>query len=415
MLIFVPGILGSKLETPHGRSVWGSGVDVLWPRDGGYEMARPLVERKAQEMVVGGIVDSVRLGPLYRRRVYDRLLDWFVERGYRVGDFADARSDRAATLFPFAYDFRRSNDEAVEELRGRLEALRGARGSEDLAFDLLCQSNGAYLCRLLVSRESRRTDGARPLLPTRIGFVGTANGGGLRTLRELRDGRVYVPTLGIGRHFQPEVIFSFESVFLDLPHAERIQPRGEEPIFFAEDGKPRAIDLYDAQAWVDHGWSAFAADARRRLARDRALPIFGSAADRVAYLESALASAVRLQRELSAGPSEVTPAPQLFMVQANHIPTIQSAVVREGERGRVETIFHGDRAAVRLPAAARDRLTQPGDEHATVPSQRWLSAEEASWLVAPPLEVEGGHFDMILLPEVLDRLTQFFLREGDPP
>ena len=409
LLIFVPGVLGSKLEAPSGRSVWGSGTDVIWPRDGGYEMALPIVDREADDTLVAGIVDSVRLGPLYRRRVYDRLLDWFVERGYRVGDLEGDLSAGAATLFPFAYDFRRSNGAAVEELRDQLEALRAARGEEPLDFDLLCQSNGAYLCRLLVARESRRSDGLPPLLPTRIGFVGTANGGGLRTLRELRDGRIYVPTLGIGRHFQAEVIFSFESVFLDLPHAARIQPRGAEPIFFDERGEPLAIDLYDAQEWVTHGWTAFAPDARRRLARSRASGIFGTESDRVLYLQGALREAAQLQEELMKGPASLEPAPQLFMVQASHVPTIQGAVVRRRDDGEVETVFHGDKAAEELSDAARGRLTQPGDEHATIPSQQWLSPEETSWLVAPTMEVEGGHFDMILLPEVLDRLAEFFL------
>ena len=409
VLVFVPGILGSKLEAPDGRSVWGSGTDVLWPRDGGYDMALP-IRGEDDGVTTTGIVDSVGLGPLYRRRVYDRLLDWFVARGYRVGDIEEPFADPSATLFPFAYDFRRSNGEAAERLRERLSALRAARSDRDLAFDLLCQSNGAYLCRLLVARESRRAEGER-LLPIRIGFVGTANGGGLRTLRELRDGRIYVPTLGLGRLFQPEVIFSFESVFLDLPHAERIQPRGEETIFFDEDGRPLTVDLYDAREWVRQGWSAFDTDARRRLARPRAKPVFGEESDRVEYLDGALREAIELQRELRRGPASLEPAPKLFMVQASHVPTIQGAVLRPGQDGEVETIFFGDAAAAELREAPRGRLALPGDEHATVPSQLWLSAQEASWLVAPIMEVDGGHFDMILLPEVLDRLAEFFLGE----
>lgn len=408
VLVFVPGILGSKLEAADGTSIWGSGLDVLLPRDGGYEMALPILERGQDDVRATGIVEAVPLGPFYRRDVYNRLFDWLVVRGYRVGDLErpDRRAD--ASIFGFGYDFRRSNSDAVEVLRERLLALQAARGEGPLEFDLLCQSNGAYICRLLVARESRRGGGRPRLIPRRVALVGNANGGGLRTLRELRDGRTYVPTMGIGRQFQPEVIFSFESVFLDLPHADAIWPRGEQAIFFDATGDPLEVDLYDPAAWQRYGWSAFSEDARRRLARPRAEPIFGDENDRVEYLRERLEQAIETQRELRRGPDPFAVPPELLSIQARHIPTIDAAVLPT-DGGVDTTVFHGDREERSLPESVQRLLVSDGDEHATVASQSWMSAREISWLVGDPMIVEGGHFDLILLPGVLDRLAEFFL------
>ena len=410
VLVFVPGILGSKLVAADGRSVWGSGMDVLLPRDGGYEMAHPLLDQERDTIRPAGIVDKVPLGPLYQRDVYRRVLDWLVLRGYRVGDLERPAHDSQASLFGFAYDFRRTNEEAVERLRRQLVALAAARGQEQLDFDLLCQSNGAYICRLLVIRESFREPSER-LIPTRMTLIGTANGGGLRTLRELRDGRVYVPTLGLGRQFQPEVIFSFRSVFLDLPHADSIRPRGSHPVFFDPSGAPLEIDLYDAETWQRRGWSVFSDEAARRLARPRAQGIFGDEASRLAYLQERLASAVQLQRELRQGPRTLGHPPALLSIQARHLPTIDGAVLTTMD-DRERAWFFGDPEISELSEATRARLASPGDQHATIRSQEWLSTEEASWLVDEPMIVEAQHADLVMLPDVLDRLATFFLESA---
>ncbi|HJX28685.1 MAG TPA: hypothetical protein VJ885_12280, partial [Thermoanaerobaculia bacterium] len=47
----------------------------------------------------------------------------------------------------------------------------------------------------------------------------------------------------------------------------------------------------------------------------------------------------------------------------------------------------------------RALATASGDEHATLASQDWLSAQERAALALPPRRVRGGHFEALLTTE----------------
>ena len=71
-----------------------------------------------------------------------------------------------------------------------------------------------------------------------------------------------------------------------------------------------------------------------------------------------------------------------------------------------KTYFENDEVVRRNPYLL-SLAASPGDGHATVESQNWLSPLEAEALAHPPLYVEGTHFGIMLNPATMRRVLQF--------
>jgi hypothetical protein len=280
--------------------------------------------------------------------------------------------------------------------------------------DLLCQSNGAHICRYFAKYGGATLEAAeegRAALPTgividRLLLIGSANGGSLRILRELDRGRQYVPW--IGRRMQPEVLFTFRSLYQDLPVYRTDR-------FVDPSGVDVALDLFEAESWLARQWSIFHPRAERRA--DRRPDLFGDRADRRAFLTAMLEHARRFHRLLQADPAGYQ-APALYLLQNAFAPTPDLAVVDRDSTDRprraplARTLaFPGDRSVDSNPyLAARTRA--PGDGHATVASQHHLSPAEHTALAAEPFYVPGGHFEMILEPAMLQRIVEILVSDS---
>lgn len=402
-VVVVPGITGVKLrDAATGKLAWGDGARLVAPRDGAYGLARSLNDPGADaELEAFGVLEEIRLA-VVKKEVYGPILRLLEAHGYRHGDLADPRP--GDTLFFFAYDWRQDDEAAVARLHRQLQELRRARGEERLEVDLVCQSNGAHVCRYFAKyggasfAEAAAGRGGLPasLAVRKVILVGSSNGGSLRILRELDRGRRYVV---LGRKFRPEVLFTFPSLFQDLPSYR-------ERYFLDADGRELAVDLYDPEAWETYGWSIFAAAARRRASRRPGL--FGGPEQWRAYLAGTLERARQLHR-LLASDSPSFGAPRYYLIQNPSNPTPDRAVlVRDGDGW--ELLFTGDKELERRPGLAA-RASALGDGHASVESQMRLSPQETAAIAAPPVHVKGDHFELILAPESLRRLLEF-LHDG---
>ncbi|RMH23358.1 MAG: hypothetical protein D6696_00745 [Acidobacteria bacterium] len=410
ILVLVPGVTGSKLRDARtGEVIWGPGKTFADPVDGSYGLALPIVRRPGEPLPVEAfaVLEEVKLAG-FRKPAYGPVLKLLEANGYVRGDLARPRPGE--TLYPFPYDWRIDNVANVQRLYRRLESLRRARGVERLRIDLLCQSNGAYICRYLAkyggaSLEQVEAGHAGPPSTLAIGrmiLVGTANGGSLRILRELDRGRRYVPIFG--RLIKPETLFTLESLYQDLP-AYR------DDLFLDASGKPLAVDLYDPATWERYGWSIFGAKARARLARNPRPEIFGSIADRRAFLARVLARARRLQAVLARDVAGFPATLRYYLVQNDREPTPERAVlVAKGEGW--ETFFAGDRL-LRKPHL-QALTAAPGDGHATVTSQLYLSPQERAAIAGEPFYVDGDHFGMILADETQSALLAFLADDLGP-
>ncbi|MEM9558408.1 MAG: hypothetical protein AAGC60_29420 [Acidobacteriota bacterium] len=409
-VVLVPGISGTALrDRATGETVWGEGRNVLTPWDGGYRLARSIHlgpgERDALEPA--GVIEELRVAGLARKSVYGPLPEMLEAHGYRRGDLAV--KEPRGSLFLFAYDWRDDNLLAARLLARRLEALAAARDASDddpLEVDLICQSNGAHICRYLlkygdVSLDDAEAGRGRPLTAVRVRkllLVGTSNGGGLRLLREIDRGRRYVPL--VGRRILPETLFTLPALFQDLP-AHETHP------FVDRDGRRLAIDLFDAEAWVHHGWSVFDDATRARLDEIARPDLFGTETERIAYLGRVLERAERLHR-LLARDVDIAPT-RIYLLQNGYEPTPHLAVVTSDGN----LLFTGDRELDDTPYLDA-LISQPGDGHATLESQHALSPSERALLAADPFLVQDRHFELILHPGTLRRILDFLLDEPSP-
>ena len=195
-VVFVPGVTGVELrDSRTGEVVWGEGRNLLGPDDDGSRLALG----PQDTLEPAGPIDQISVFGIHKP-IYGPLRELLVRAGYVP----------EKTLFFFGYDWRRDLRESAGRLGRELEEIRRKQGGERLEVDLVCQSSGAHLCRYLAKYELPPTLAVRRLV-----LVGASNGGSLRILRELDRGRRYVPL--IGRFMSPEVLFTFPSLFQDLP------------------------------------------------------------------------------------------------------------------------------------------------------------------------------------------------------
>ena len=80
------------------------------------------------------------------REIHDLpLFDLVEAHGYQIGDLESP--SETDNFFFFGYDWRQDNVVSVNLLAERLENLRKVRDVPELEIDLICQSNGSYICR----------------------------------------------------------------------------------------------------------------------------------------------------------------------------------------------------------------------------------------------------------------------------
>lgn len=413
VVVFVPGITGTELSRPDGGLAWGDGRALLAPRDGGYELALPLdpSDPRGEGLEAGALIEELRLATVARKPIYGPVFEWLVAHGYARGELADPSPGER--LFAFAYDWRRDNVDSAQRLADRLEGLREGLGRDRLRVALICQSNGAQICRYLTKYgRAELAEAAAGLRrpPEGIDFaasilVGTANGGSARMLSMLDRGRVYLRL--VGRRFLREVFFTMPSVYQDLP---AYLPRP----FVDERGRPIEADIFDVETWRRFELGIYDPEVSRRLERLGDASLFADAAAREAFLERALTRARELHRVLRLDPPGFE-APPLHLVQNLLQPTAERALLVR-EDGRWRAYFTGDRRVERDPLLAA-LLGAPGDGHATLGSQLWLSPAELAALAGEPLYLPGGHFEIILEPLALRSLVEFLRQAqgGAPP
>jgi hypothetical protein len=279
IVVFVPGITGSKLvDRESKRVLWGDLRSMFLPVDDGHAIAWPI--GGAHDRVVAG-EPILRVGslPTMRRDVYLPIIEAYERAGHRRGE----------DLVLFGYDWRRDSIENGRLLARRLDEI-GRTDPANRRIHLVCQSNAGYLCRWAlrygdVSLEDAEA-GVRARPQARIAtmsMLATANGGGIRILREIDRGRRYVRWTG--RRFRPEAFFTYEALYQDLP-------TDRDDLFVDENGRHLDIDLFDAGAWKTYGWAIFGRDAAKRAARAPA--IFGDEATQLALLQRWLDRAKRM-------------------------------------------------------------------------------------------------------------------------
>ena len=393
-IVFVPGVTGVGLrERTTGKAVWGLGHNLLKPHDRGHAIARPLVKGYGgPDLLPDDVILQLRLLRVLRLNVYQQLLDLFLANGYEHGDLEHPRP--RDDLFLFSYDWRQDNVESAIRLAGQLDRLRQARGEQQLRVNLICQSNGAHVCRYftkfgaasLESAESGERQDAGTIVVDRLVLVGSSNGGSIRILREMNRVRKFIK--GIGRFWSPETLFTYQSLFQDLPAYT-------SDLFVDKEGQSLAVDLYAAENWQKFGWSIYGAGSHRYLQTSSAVPWLGNEVERRELLQDFLDRARRFQRVLRQDVEGFGPT-RYYLIMNSRRETSSRAVLVDGE-GTWQTLFEDDKQ-VRSNPALREAVITMGDGHATNESQSWLSEQELGRIEVAPIDVDGTHRRVVLQP-----------------
>ncbi|MGK2858642.1 MAG: hypothetical protein ACSLFQ_15685 [Thermoanaerobaculia bacterium] len=391
VVVFVPGITGSQLhDRESGRIVWGDLRSFFLPRDDGYALALPIGD--AEDRLEAG-APMLRVGtlPLMRRDVYLPIVLAFEDAGYRRGD----------DLVLFGYDFRRDSVDNGRLLARRIDEISASPDGSAREVHLVCQSNATYLCRWAVRFGDVSMDDAERGIrrqPSRariasVTLLATANGGGIRILREIDRGRIYMKFFG--RRFRPEAFFTYVSLYQDLPS-------GRDDLFIDLEGRPLDIDLFDARSWKTYGWSIFGREAARRAAR--APEIFADEPKRLTLLQRWLDDARRLHALLISDAAPWPEATRLVSIQGKSLPTMNRAVVMRDGSGW-KTLFIGDAELEGRPELGR-LLSEPGDIHASLTSQQRLAPSELRALGSATHYVEGDHLTVAHGEEALSVMVE---------
>ena len=414
-VVLLPGITGTKLrDRKTGEVMWGESRHLLRPRDGGYALARPIHEDLDDPSELEGFapIESISLAG-FERDIYGPILELLRLNGYRLGDLA--RPEPTDDAFVFPYDWHQDNVVSAGRLAEALEGLRRVRGDSTLSVVLICQSNGAHICRYLAKYGGAPLEDAEAgtaALPSTLAvhkliLLGSSNGGALRNLREIDRGRTYVPV--VGRKMRPETLFTFPSLYQDMPVLE-------ESLFVDRSGRIVAADLGNADDWRRLGFSAFDDDARRRMSEHP--EIFGNELQRLAFLRRSLERARRIHRVLLRdapqfdGPSRQTP--RYYSIQSHSKDTSVRAVLVEKKRGW-DLLFSDDGELDDLPPTIARRLVEAGDSHASIASQNTLSPQEKATVVRPTAWVDDGHRELLANPATLEALIDFLADDESLP
>lgn len=356
-VIFVPGLLGSKLVNERtGEVVWPAffrssddeldlpvGPDFLTHRDG-------LVATKA--------IDKARIFKLWPAvDVFSKFFEALHEYGgYREGDWDNPAPDGDRdTFYAFSYDWRRDQVESARLLVRRMQELKLKLNRPDLRFNVITVSGGGTIARYaaMYGDVDLPADGTPPALTwagaahiNKLFMFGPPNEGTADMLSILIKG--YSFSTGLHRRIKltkkltREDALSSPSIFELLPHAGTVA-------FYDQDLKPLQIDLYDPAVWHKYGWS-IACDAKYRkrfvekwsksvVPFDKEDPIEKRAlAELDGYLVAVLKRARKYHDALNAV-SNVKPPVGYYVFAGDCEETLQSLViVRDEKRNRYVTL-----------------------------------------------------------------------------
>ncbi len=356
-LVFVPGILGTKLCSTSGSVVWGD-VDSYSNIAQLDTLAKP-----PQPLHTCGLIERVDiLGPFFSIHQYDSLLKTFAQLEYV--------KDR--DLFVFEYDWRLSNELNAKLLGEWVNANATLRGTK---FDIVAHSMGGLITRTYLNSF----DGAPRV--RKVVYLGTPFQGSMNSLAMLSDGWGLVQNaLGGGINTVRGVVLSMPSMYELFPDYQfaaccRIGP------FRSATAQP--FDLYAPDEWRQRDW----------------LPPEYKSGDRADFFNRSLANAKRLHATFRAMPANVEEVRIAGAAKATRLYLYVPREQQSWKDWRITADDLGDGTVPIWSAANGSDLagTDPSfSVHATIFDDKWVAEKLKRELVpTPPPPVAGRVFNAV--------------------
>ena len=224
-LVFVPGILGSRLCDGDNNVVWGTTTSLK-------HFARlELDTEPPAKLHPCGLVDEIQIfGSLWTHNTYKSWLKGLADIGY---------SAEHRNLFLFDYDWRLSNFENAKQL----DSFVAENIEPGKSFDVIAHSMGGIVLRIYldeyVSAKSVR----------QVFYVGTPFLGSMNTFGTIKEGWGWPFTnLAGGQDVITRVALSFPSMLEMLP-------RYDECCYIRKtDNSRQYLNIFDPQTWRSLHW-----------------------------------------------------------------------------------------------------------------------------------------------------------------
>lgn len=372
-LIVIPGILGSRLVSLSGETVWGSygpGSVRHGDPDGRRALALPMrpgvpLDKLRDDVRADGALRRLAITRFLGISAYERLLNALVVGGYRpTVDLLDSDKQHL-TCFEFGYDWRRSNfenaaalGEFIREKRKLIQndQRRRTGRTSPVKFDIVGHSMGGLIARYYLMHGGTRIPdaknpgvswaGARDI--RRLVQVGSPNAGSMQAFLQADNGMDLVP---FTPRFQPAVIGTMPSVYELLPR------NVDQPLLDQRGGQ---LDILDPEIWEKYRWGLLNPDHDNHLAellpgttRDRRLRI---ARD---HLTKCLANARRFHQALDC-PCTLPPGIELHAFFGDSRETIHRLRLTDDGSSSTEATLPGDGTVTARSALARKPDGSPG-------------------------------------------------------
>jgi pimeloyl-ACP methyl ester carboxylesterase len=226
-VVFVPGILGSRLEDDKGV-VWG---EVLPSLTRFADLELPL-DPQQNRMKAPGILNTLGVFGPFKIGQYEGLLKTFAELGFQEN----------VTLFVFPYDWRQSNFESAARLRDYVESEKVLAGRK---INIVAHSMGGLVTRIYV----QQLGGAGRV--NRVVTLGTPHLGSPESLGTFLNGMGRFKNFAAGGEAAVKrVVFSFPSMYELLPAY-----RGCCVLGVPGASGNTLINVLDRGPWTRFGWA----------------------------------------------------------------------------------------------------------------------------------------------------------------
>jgi pimeloyl-ACP methyl ester carboxylesterase len=237
-VVFVPGILGSRLCDAHENVVWGT-------RNSFSNLAQLELDVPSNPVLHPcGLVEEIQiLGSLWTHNTYKSWMTGLADIGF---------SPEKKNLFIFAYDWRFSNFENAK----RLDAFIAQNIGSGRKFDIVAHSMGGIVSRIYLDEYAS----ARSV--QQIIYLGTPFLGSMNAFGTIKEGWGWpFDAMAGGQEVVARVSVSFAGML-------ELLPRYEECCYIRKvDNSRKYLDIFDPQVWQSLGWLPVAYSNPQKFAR----------------------------------------------------------------------------------------------------------------------------------------------------
>lgn len=276
-VVFIHGVLGSKLQNIHGQNnIWpGPASHVLFHDYSDLAMdIDPLTLQPSSPDVEAYEVSDQAFG----KDFYGKIIETLGDVGeYQLAQVGQSVNPKQKNYYVFYYDWRQDNVKSAKQLAEFIDQIRIDYKQTDLKVDLVAHSMGGLISRYFIrygkqdvindnhfDKKLNMYGGERV---RRVVLLGTPNLGSIRALQ------VFITGVKLGfKEIGTETLATMPSLYQLFPH-----PLNDWLV--TADGRPLNRDLFDVRIWRRFQWSIFNPEVRERIKSD-----FDDPAEAMAHL-----------------------------------------------------------------------------------------------------------------------------------